>query len=162
MITLHLMRHAKSDWDGGEADHDRPLAPRGERAAAAMAVYCRQQGISPDFILCSSARRTLETLEILRGCLPDDVPVETTRDIYMASAAQLLARLKSIPVQARVALVIGHNPGMEDAVGLLCGAGVGVKFPTCAMATLQASTGWASLGSRKAELRRFITPKDLI
>ncbi|WP_028794780.1 SixA phosphatase family protein [Thalassobaculum salexigens] len=162
MITLHLMRHAKSDWDGGEADHDRPLAPRGERAAAAMAVYCRQQGIAPDFVLCSSARRTRDTLEILRAGLPEGVPVETTRDIYMASAAQLVTRLKSIPVRTRVALVIGHNPGMEDAVGLLTGAGVGVKFPTCALATLEAASGWAALAPKGADLRRFITPKDLV
>ena len=162
MITLHLLRHAKSDWDGGEADHDRPLAPRGERAAAAMAVYCRQQGIAPDVVLCSSARRTQETLALLRGDLPEGVRVETTRDLYEVGAAQIVARLKSIPVKARVALVIGHNPGMEDTVRLLSGDGVGVKFSTCALATLESTSGWAALGPRRAELRRFITPKELV
>ncbi|MDF1791609.1 MAG: histidine phosphatase family protein [Thalassobaculaceae bacterium] len=162
MITLHLLRHAKSDWDGGEPDHDRPLAPRGERAAAAMATYCRQQGIAPDYILCSTARRTLDTLAILRDGLPDRVSVETTRDIYEIGAAQIVARLKMIPVQARVALVVGHNPGMEDTVRLLTGAGVAPKFPTCGLATLESASGWAALGPRCAELRRFVTPKDLV
>lgn len=162
MITLHLLRHAKSDWDGGEPDHDRPLAPRGERAAAAMAVYCRQQGIAPDFILCSSARRTLETLAILRGGLPEGAKVETTREIYEVGAGQLVARLKTIPLRTRIALVVGHNPGMEDTVRLLTGDGVGVKFPTCGLATLESASGWAALGPRKAELRRFVTPKDLV
>lgn len=162
MITLHLLRHAKSDWDGGEPDHDRPLAPRGERAAAAMAVYCRQQGIAPDVILCSSARRTVETLTILRGGLPEGVKVETTRDIYEVGAAQLVSRLKAIPVKARIALVIGHNPGMEDTVRLLTGGGVGIKFPTCALATLESTSGWPSLGPRTAVLRRFVTPKELV
>ena len=162
MITLHLLRHAKSDWDGAESDHDRPLAMRGERAAAAMAVFCRQQGIAPDLILCSSARRTVDTLEILRAGLPDSVKVETTQELYLPSAAQLVTRLKAIPVKFRIALVIGHNPGMEDAVHLLTGDGVGVKFPTCGLATLESSSGWASLGPRKAELRRFVTPKDLV
>lgn len=162
MITLHLLRHAKSDWDGGEPDHDRPLAPRGERAAAAMAVYCRQQGIAPDVILCSSARRTVETLAILRGGLPDGVKVETTRDIYEVGASQIVTRLKALPAKARIAMVIGHNPGMEDAVRLLTGDGVGVKFPTCALATLESTSGWASLGPRTASLRRFVTPKELV
>ena len=162
MITLHLLRHAKSDWDGGEPDHDRPLAPRGERAAAAMAVYCRQQGIAPDVILCSSARRTVETLAIMRGGLPEGMKVETTRDIYEVGAGKLVARLKAIPVKTRVAMVIGHNPGMEDTVHLLTGARVGEKFPTCALATLESSSGWASLGPRTASLRRFVTPKELI
>ena len=162
MITLHLLRHAKSDWDGGEADHDRPLSARGERAAAAMAVYFRQQGIAPDFVLCSSARRTRDTLSILRGGLPDDVAVETTRDIYLATAAQLVARLKSIPVRSRIALAIGHNPGMEDTVRVLTGDSAGLKFPTCALATLDSTSGWATLGAGRAELRRFVTPKDLV
>lgn len=162
MITLHLLRHAKSDWDGGEPDHERPLAARGERAAAAMAVYCRQQGIAPDLILCSTARRTLDTLAILRDGLPSEVRVDTTRDIYEVGASQVIARLKKIPVSVRVALVIGHNPGMEDTTRLLTGGGVGTKFPTCALATLESASGWAALGPRGAALRRFVTPKDLV
>jgi len=58
--------------------------------------------------------------------------------------------------------VIGHNPGMEDTVRLLSGDGVGVKFSTCALATLESTFGWAALGPRRAELRRFITPKELV
>lgn len=162
MITLHLLRHAKSDWDGGEHDHERPLAPRGERAAAAMAVYCRQQGIAPDYILCSTARRTLETLEILKDGLPEGATIETTRDIYEVGVGQIVARLKTIPVKTRVALVIGHNPGMEDTVRVLTGSAAAPKFPTGALATLESATGWPALGSRTAELRRFVTPKDLV
>lgn len=162
MITLHLVRHAKSDWAGGEADHDRPLAARGERAAAAMAVYCRQQGIAPDVILCSTARRTVETLKVLQHGMPEGVSVEFTRDIYEVGAAQIVARLRRIPVKVKVAMVVGHNPGMEDTVRLLTGQAAASKFPTGALATLTSSSGWAALGSRTAELSRFITPKDLV
>jgi len=162
MITLHLLRHAKSDWDGGEPDHDRPLAARGERAAAAMSMYCRQQGIAPDLILCSTARRTLDTLALVRNGLPDGVKIETTRDIYEVGASQVVARLKRIPAAVRVALVIGHNPGMEDTVRLLTGEAIGSKFPTGALATLESGSGWAALGPRCASLRRFVTPKDLV
>ena len=53
MRTLHLLRHAKSSWDDlGIRDHDRPLSGRGERAAAAMAAYFRQVGVTPDLVLC--------------------------------------------------------------------------------------------------------------
>lgn len=162
MITLHLLRHAKSDWNGEEADHDRPLSERGERAAAAVSVYCRQRGIAPDFILCSSSRRTVETLRILRQALPEDMRIETTRDIYEVGAPKVLARLKRIPADVRVALVIGHNPGMEDTVRLLTGAAAAAKFPTCALATLTSRVAWADLAPRSAELRRFVIPKDLV
>lgn len=162
MVTLHLLRHAKSDWDGGEPDHDRPLAPRGERAAAAMAVYCRQHGIAPDLVVCSTARRTLDTLALLRAGLPETLRVETTRDLYEVGATRILARMRSIPEDVRVALVVGHNPGMEDTVRLLTGGGVGAKFPTGAIATLEAAGDWATLAPGCAELRRFVTPKDLV
>lgn len=162
MITLHLLRHVKSSWDGDEPDHDRPLNERGERAAAAMAVYCRQRGIAPDLVLCSTSRRTVDTLGCLRSGLPEGVPVELTRDIYEVGAERLLTRLRAIAPSVGVAMVIGHNPGMEDTVHLLTGRGVGVKFPTGALATLCSAGGWADLGPRTADLHRFVTPKDLV
>jgi phosphohistidine phosphatase len=66
MKTLYLLRHAKSDWgDPGLDDHDRPLAARGARAAAVVGVHFAQQGYRPSLVLCSSARRTRQTLESL-------------------------------------------------------------------------------------------------
>jgi hypothetical protein len=64
MRRLYLLRHAKSSWeDVGLADHDRPLAPRGRRAAKAIGRHLRDSGIEPELVLCSSARRAQETLE---------------------------------------------------------------------------------------------------
>ena len=61
---LYLLRHAKSSWkDEGLADHDRPLARRGRRAAKAIARHLREQGVEPELVLCSTARRARETLE---------------------------------------------------------------------------------------------------
>jgi phosphohistidine phosphatase len=64
MKRLYLLRHAKSSWkDTSLPDHDRPLAGRGRRAAKAIARHMREQGIEPDLVLCSSARRARETLD---------------------------------------------------------------------------------------------------
>ena len=64
MTQLFLLRHAKSSWDDSElVDHDRPLAPRGRRAAKLVAEHLGREGIIPALVLCSSARRTRETLE---------------------------------------------------------------------------------------------------
>ncbi len=70
MSRLLLLRHAKSDWgEAGLQDFDRPLAPRGQRAAADMAKAISAAGMLPDRILCSPARRTRETLAALRPYL---------------------------------------------------------------------------------------------
>ncbi len=162
MVTLHLLRHAKSSWDGDEPDHQRPLSRRGERAAAAMAVYFRQFGIAPSLILCSDARRTRDTLAAMRTGLPDDATVTLTRALYEVGASEILQTLNQTPETHRSVMVIGHNPGLEDLVLSLVGDPVGAKFATGALATLESDTGWADLGPRAARLVRFVTPKELV
>lgn len=171
MPVLHLLRHAKSSWDEpGIADHDRSLAPRGERAAGAMAVYLRQEGIAPDLVLCSSAKRTRQTLDGIRPGLPNRVEVEITRDLYEVSGREILRRLRRTGAGVGELLLIGHNPGMEDLALRLTGPGsdpeaVGTlesKFPTGALASLAFDGDWADLDSGLARLARFVVPKTLV
>src|SRR5687768_4960118 len=70
MKHLYLLRHAKSSWkQRGLPDHDRPLAGRGRHAATAIADHMRDQGIEPELVLCSTARRARETLERIEPVL---------------------------------------------------------------------------------------------
>jgi phosphohistidine phosphatase len=69
-LRLLLLRHAKSDWSGSCGDHDRPLAPRGRKAAPRMGPFMRKKGYVPAAVLCSTAERTKETLELLLPALP--------------------------------------------------------------------------------------------
>jgi len=161
--VLHLLRHAKSSWDDqGLADHDRPLASRGRKAAKRIAKHLRSEGIAPSLVLCSSSRRTRETLERIR---PDgDVQIE--RDLYGASAPELLERLRRVPDTTESVMLIGHNPAIQDLTLELAGRGDRLedaerKFPTCALATLELSNGWSELEAGSAELVGFVRPKDL-
>jgi phosphohistidine phosphatase SixA len=99
---LYLLRHAKSDWDHPKLDdHDRPLAPRGKKAMKAMARYLRREGIHPDVVLCSSAKRARQTLERVLPALGDGVDLEVEDDLYTFDADVLLARLKRVPTPRR-------------------------------------------------------------
>jgi phosphohistidine phosphatase len=160
---LFLLRHAKSSWDDeGLADHDRPLASRGRKAAKRIAKHLRSEGITPSLVLCSSAQRTRETLERVG---PDgDVRIE--RDLYGASAPELLERLRRVPDATESVMLIGHNPGIQELALELAGNGgrledVERKFPTCALATLSLPTAWSELEPGAAELVGFVRPKDL-
>ncbi len=166
--TLHLLRHAKSDWgDASLADHDRKLAPRGVDASGRVARHLKDQGVRPDLVLCSSARRTVETLRIL--ALPDDVDVQVTEDLYGAAAAEILDLLRELDDAIASALVIGHNPGMHDLALWLAGDGepaamtqLHTKFPTAALATLDlGATPWARLDPGGARLASLVLPRDL-
>src|SRR5438876_10156760 len=95
--TLYLLRHAKSSWeDVALADHDRPLASRGRRASRTIAAHLRKQAIVPSLVLCSSARRTRETLERIRAGLGEEIEVQIEDGLYAASASDLLARLHPV------------------------------------------------------------------
>jgi len=162
---LYLLRHAKSSWDDPRlADFDRPLAPRGRKAAARMAAYMAQAGVRPDMILCSTSRRTRQTCEALH--LSVDVRFED--QLYGASASELLYHLHVLPDDVDQVLLVGHNPGLQDLVVALAGEGetgdlerVREKFPTCALAALSSGSAWSDLRPGQARLEWFVTPRQL-
>jgi len=164
MKRLLLLRHAKSSWDEpGLADHERPLTARGRRASKLMAEHLEQEGITPALVLCSSSKRTRETLERI-GL--DETEERIEDDLYGASAGDLLEALHRLPDEVESVMLIGHNPGIEDLAIQLAGSGPEIarmrqKFPTAALATLDFEGGWRGLAPGGAALVGFVKPKEL-
>jgi phosphohistidine phosphatase len=167
---LHLLRHAKSSWDEpGLDDHDRPLAPRGRRAAELIGAYLRAEQIEPQLVLCSSSRRTRETLEAVDPA--GEVLIEPA--LYEASAATILERVRELPDTVTTAMVIGHQPAMQVLTLRLARAQASAapessllaevqrKFPTGALATLEFAGNWGELSAGSAVLAAFVRPKGL-
>jgi phosphohistidine phosphatase len=151
---LYLLRHAKSSWDDpGLADHDRPLAPRGRRAAKAIGRHLREQGIEPELILCSTAVRARQTLERLGLAGAQFAP-----ELYGAGASALLAGLREVPPEVASVMLIGHNPGIQDLARLL--AGFDEKFPTAALAIIECPD-WSTLDRGTGVLVGFVRPREL-
>ncbi|WP_203581187.1 SixA phosphatase family protein [Microbacterium hibisci] len=131
MITLALVRHAKSDWgDPGLDDHDRPLNDRGTRDAPRMARRLAATGFRPDVILSSTALRARTTAEAFAAEL--GVAVSLDPDLYGAPASALLAAAAA--TGAGSVMVVAHDPGMSVLAGRLSDGGIG-HMPTCAVAT---------------------------
>jgi phosphohistidine phosphatase len=172
---LFVLRHAKSSWDDpGLEDHERPLAPRGRRAVEVLAKHVRSAGVEPQQVLCSSARRTRETLA---GVDPPGVRV-VERDLYTAGAGELIERLRQVPSDVESVMLVGHNPAMQMLVLRLTGVNgngrplsstppdgdLGTlqrKFPTGALATLEFDCPWDELGPGCARLSAFVVPRHL-
>ena len=120
----------------------------------------------PELVLCSSAARTVETLDGVRGALPAETEFEIEPGLYGADVAELLERVRRVPEAVRVVMLIGHNPGMEDLAQLLTGDGdaaaraaMASKFPTAAMAHLRVEGEWSELRQGVAHLEQFWTPR---
>ena len=162
---LHLLRHAKSAWDDPmQSDHDRPLAPRGRRAVALLRDYVAGHGIAPEIVLCSTARRTVETVN---GVIPG-APVAFEPRLYGASAEELLGRLRELEDGVSEAMVVGHNPALQMLVLKLVADSHGPdlveirrKLPTGALVTLSFDGPWSTLLPAGAALAGYVRPKAL-
>jgi phosphohistidine phosphatase len=149
MALLYVLRHAKSSWeDPALADHDRPLAPRGRRNAAVLAEQVARERIAPELILCSTALRARETLAALLAALDGECEIRLEDELYGATADQLVARLRELPEATSSALLLGHNPGLEDLVARLAGDEGPDRLPTAALVVLEGGA-WASVGSSR-------------
>jgi len=168
--TLYLLRHAKSSWDDPRVpDQERPLSGRGRRAAGQIALHLERNAIRPALVLCSSARRTRETLDAIRAVLGHDAEVAVEDELYGADTGQLVVRLRRCPPAAPSVMVIAHNPGLEDVAHHLAGDGderairqLRTKYPTGALATLDLGDHpWADLAPGQAYLVSLVTPGEL-
>jgi phosphohistidine phosphatase len=162
--TLLLMRHAKSDYPPGIADHDRPLAPRGIRQARLAGDWLRAHAPTIDRVLCSTATRTRETLLNTRI----DAPVEYSERLYATSMGTMIEGIKTLDDGVATLLVIGHEPTMSGlALGLGGAPGtdataaerISAKFPTSAIAVLTVPCAWKELELGVATLIDFEVPR---
>lgn len=166
-LTLGLLRHAKSDWDAGAADIDRPLNSRGHRDAPHIGGWLRTQGWRPQLILCSPALRARQTLAaVLEHAGLDTRTVTWDEELYLASRQALLKRIHRLPPETDSALLVGHNPGLEQLLGYLSRTAVpttdsGKVFTTANLALLRLEADWKDAGRGSAELLELVRPRDL-
>ncbi|MBV8889904.1 MAG: histidine phosphatase family protein [Alphaproteobacteria bacterium] len=168
MHVLHLLRHAKAGSGEEVEDRERPLSRRG-REAARRVGHDLQAAIGPlDLVLCSTARRTRETLELaLAGWAPR--PRMLIEDaLYLAGPAALVRRLEAIAEEDHRVLLIGHNPGLHELALALAAPDAGHyaallsgKFPTGARASFRIASPWSGIARDRHPLLDYATPKSL-
>jgi len=171
MKTVLLLRHGKSGWgDASLEDHERPLAPRGIAAAKAIGRLLRERGWVPELLLCSSARRTQETLSELRLGFGEGLPEASIESsLYLASADALIDRFRALPDTAASAMVIGHNDGMHICAQRLVGkaepaefAKLASGFPTAGLAVIMFDIAhWSELGDGAGRLSGLVFPREI-
>lgn len=165
-MTLTLLRHGKSDWDtGGRVDADRRLAGRGRKDARRMGRFLASTPDGPDLVVCSSARRAVETLALAVEAGGWDVPVLHDERLYGHGGAGYGPRaaldvLAEVSGAADHVLLVGHEPTWSELVQRLTGARV--RFPTAAVARMSSpAEDWSGLGAAGAVLEWLVPPRVL-
>lgn len=170
MKTLYLLRHTKSDWGNPNlADIDRPLNERGIKASQRLGELFETQGIKPELILCSPARRTRQTLSLIAETTGKEYDTRFEPGLYETSAAQILKIIHQLPDSTASVMIIGHNPGLETLARDLIRpsnpealARLHEKFPAGGLATLGFHTQhWRDIGPAAGDLMDFVTPREL-
>ncbi|MEL6773907.1 MAG: histidine phosphatase family protein [Pseudomonadota bacterium] len=170
MKTVILLRHAKSSWADPELDdHDRPLNKRGKASAPLIADWMKRSGYRPDRVLCSSAKRTRQTLKRMRDAMPDLPQAILEPRLYHADPGVMFGLLSEQPDQSDTVLVLGHQPGLSAFARKLVNGHVRPRcvrafqhFPTAAAAVLTLPVArWEDLAPNSAAFIDFAVPREL-
>ncbi len=155
--TLILLRHAKSAWPPDTPDADRPLAVRGRRDAPAVGQWLREQDIKVDLVVCSPAARTVQTWDLVAAQLDATPRVRYDESLYGACAADLLSIIQEFPLTVSTAVLVGHNPGLEDFLMLLTGVTEPLKTSTIAVMTTPER--WEEARPGTCRVKTLLTPR---
>ena len=161
MPLLMLMRHGKSSWHGSwRSDHERPLAPRGERAAARIGRFLTETGHQPMIVISSTAERAAATARLAAESGQWNCDVMLEQRLYGGGPETLLEIILTLDPTVDRALIIGHNPTWTETTSLLIG-GACLRFPTAAIACLDIEGAWKDVRPGHTDLRWFVTPRLL-
>ena len=165
---LFVLRHARASWHHrGSSDHDRPLSGRGHDALPTLRRALEERAANIEVVLCSSAVRTVATLEGVRAALPDHAQVTIDDELYGAGGQTWFDRCQQVGDDVEGVLAIGHNPGLERLVQDLAPTGeptarqlLARGFPTGALAELAVPGPWSTLEYDSCHLAAMQIPSE--
>lgn len=162
MKTLLLLRHGKSNWhaDYGR-DHERPLAPRGRKAARAMGEWLSGKGPHPELIVCSTAVRARQTCAELLKTASFAPPVLFDRGLYHAHVTAVQDLVRATGEHCSAVMLVGHEPTSSETVEWFAGRAPD-HFPTAAIASISfADMPWHSVARGTGCLDWLQKPREL-
>jgi phosphohistidine phosphatase len=162
MRHLLLVRHGAATAKAPSGnDSDRSLTQEGREAIAVLGARLRAERRRPELALCSPARRTRETLDLLVSTLGPVGEVAVEEQLYNADVSTLLDRLRLVPPERGCVLLVGHNPGLEELVRTLTHPTSPVApsgLPAGALALFEIGMPWPELGRDGGRLLELLLP----
>lgn len=170
MRKLFLLRHAQAANPQGCEDKHRPLTPQGMADALALGKLMKAKNYIPDFIVCSPARRTQQTMRKILETL-GDIPAVFPPVVYYSTAGQLYETLKQVNGNKQNVLMISHNPSIHGLARFLAGLGgeeaiqrLNSEYRECTLSFLECPIdGWMTLTPGENDLADLLVPgRDFI
>ncbi len=165
MLTLYLIRHAKSSWGNpGLRDHDRPLNERGLHDAPKMAQLLVEHGVKPDLLVSSPAKRALTTALFFAEAFKLDAgEVVREPNIYEAFPQEILRIISALPSSAHTAMLFGHNPTFTEVANHFIENDFIENVPTCGVVKITSSAAsWSELYEGNSKVAACYFPKEVL
>lgn len=162
MKTLLILRHAKASWSQPKhIDHERPLTKRGKHDAPQMGKLIRDQGLTPDLIISSTAKRAYDTARLAAEACGYEGDVEQRQELYLSDTTCYMDILRSLPDKVNCVMLVGHNPVLEELLNLL--TDYKEPFPTATLAQVELPiTSWVGLSeATDGYLKNLWKPRQL-
>jgi phosphohistidine phosphatase len=166
--TLFLLRHCEANqFDEKTTDHNKELNEKGKNEAILLKKWFEDNNINFDFILSSTARRTLETTYLLFDNIKDKV--NKKKELYLCGYKEIIKELKLLDNNLNNTLVVGHEPSISETLRFLIasfrpdlGYVSNSLYPTGGLAILHFSIkSWTDLDEKTGVLDAFIAPDYL-
>ena len=162
MKSIILFRHGKSEWNTFyDSDHNRPLAPRGIKAAKKMGVFLANKKQVPDLVISSTAIRARNTVELAieKGNWKSAMILESV--IYGGPPTVLLSIAQAQLDTIKSICFVGHEPNFSMFISQACGLGH-IEFTTANMAKIDFNVNnWKDIEFEKGVLDWLQKPKEL-
>lgn len=161
MLTLFLVRHAKSSWSTpGLDDFDRALNDRGERNAPFMGKELAKRGENPDMLVSSTAKRAYTTAKLIAAELGyAKTDIVKNDELYLAGVKTWLAVVNQLDMQHTTVMIFGHNDGITEFANYLTDARI-ENIPTCGIVKIKFDfDDWKMVSRGNGELVYFDYPK---
>jgi phosphohistidine phosphatase len=162
MKKLLIMRHANSSWDHGDlSDFERPLNPFGFQTAQSMGNLIYKNGLVPNIIISSPAKRAKQTAVLTKASAGIGAEVEYVEKLYEASPTALLAVSHGIKEMHNAVLLVGHCPGIENFVRFLTGETIATIAGSIAIIDLNIEM-WSQIDENCGNLDRLLNPENVL
>ncbi|MED5579655.1 MAG: histidine phosphatase family protein [Nitrospinota bacterium] len=163
-----ILRHGKTEKGYEKKDFDRLLLNRGKQESLQIALWLTQNGLVPDLIISSPAKRALGTAKIVAECfgiLEKNIQLE--EDLYLCGEEMIYKIIENISKRFKRAMIVGHNPGFEYFLESVVGENElrdvgGSRLSTCSVGCICLKRNWSEVSPEGASLITLIRPKDLL
>lgn len=160
MKRIVIVRHGKAVPYGYDDDFNRDLRESGKSDAALVSSELTRQGVIPDQIISSPAKRAIKTARIFAENLGfDRNNIQEINAIYDGmTTAEFIDLIRSLPEKANTVFFFGHNPGFYYFAANLLRSFQG-DMPTTSTVGIDFDTNnWKEVNARTGSLAFHLVP----